>query len=237
MTYLILSFLLWLSDNRSVAQVSQKNTARLEAFKAYQAGNYQRAADQYSLLLRSSLFVEPTARLNLGHSYFQLRRYPDAQRYYQQVAQVRQPELAAQAMLQLGVIACLKGDTLTALRQYRQALQMQPDLPEAQFNYEFISKRFSGRVPRSKAPKKEIQKQAAASNEADVQPGQPNAGREVEQNDRRTDLLRRLRSLNLTEAQVLQLLNSMEDTEVQYIQQRKPSSLASKEARKAYRTW
>ncbi|WP_128545271.1 tetratricopeptide repeat protein [Larkinella soli] len=227
MTYLILSVLLWLWDNRSFDKIARNNIARMEAMKAYRSGAYEKAAEQYGALVRSSLFVEPSARLNLAHSYFHLRQLDQARRYYEQVAQVRRADLAATAAVQLGVIAVLKGDSATALTYFRKALDARPNDQAAQFNYELIRKTYSGQTPPT-AGRKVKPRTRAAETESEVdRNAEPQGGNELENSDRRDELLRRLRSLNLSEEQVLNILNSMHDNEVQYIHQRKPKSSAS----------
>ncbi|GAB3273957.1 hypothetical protein GCM10027347_46710 [Larkinella harenae] len=224
MTYLILSALLWLYDNRSFDKISHDNIARVEGLRAYQAGNYKQAAEQYIALVNSALFVEPSARLNLAHSYFHLGQYVQAQKHYRLVAQVNQPELAANAEVQLGVIAVMQGDSATALTLFRKALNTVPALEPAQFNYELIKKTYSGkpRPTRSQAPKPKPKLQQERS-ETTVEPGQQQ-GTEVQQGDNKDELLRRLRSLNLSEEQALSILKAMQDNEVQYIHQRKQAS-------------
>ncbi|GAB3903891.1 hypothetical protein GCM10028803_33050 [Larkinella knui] len=224
MTYLILSVLLWLYDNRSFDKISHDNIARIEGQKAYQAGNYKRAAEQYVALVNSTLFVEPSARLNLAHSYFQLRQYAQAQKHYRLVAQVSQPALAAAAEVQLGVIAVLQGDSTTALTWFRKALNTVPALEAAQFNYELIKKTYSGKpAPTSARQPKRKQRPRQEETEAAVESGRE-SGTEVEKGDTKGELLRRLRSLNLSEEQALSILNAMQDSEVQYIHQRKQSA-------------
>ncbi|WP_234734821.1 tetratricopeptide repeat protein [Tellurirhabdus bombi] len=237
MTYLILSILLWIWDNRSFEQISQKNVARQKAQSAYEKGRFREAVEQYELLIRSSMFVEPSARLDLAHAYYQLERYEEAKRYYQQVAKVKKPELSAAALVQLGIIACQQTDSATALSFFRQALNVEPRNTKAQFDYELIRKSFSGKKPPQKnSRQKQPMKANASSSEKELAAGQPNGGNEVEKNDSKAQLLRRLRSLNLSEEQVIQLLNSLQENEVQYIQQRK-SSNPSADSRRDFKSW
>lgn len=224
MTYLILSVLLWLYDNRSFDKISHDNIARIEGLKAYQAGNYQRAAEHYGALVNSTLFVEPSARLNLAHSYFQLRQYAQAQKQYRLVAQVPNSGLAAVAEAQLGVIAVMRGDSANALALFRKALTTVPALEAAQFNYELIKKTYSGKPnPASARQPKPKPRLTQQETEVVLEAGREK-GTELEQGDNKTELLRRLRSLNLSEEQALSILNAMQEAEVQYINQRKRAS-------------
>ncbi|RRB06453.1 tetratricopeptide repeat protein [Larkinella rosea] len=224
MTYLILSVLLWLYDNRSFDKISHDNIARIEGLRAYQSGNYKRAAEQYVALVNSALFVEPSARLNLAHSYFQLRQYAQAQKHYRLVARVNQPDLAATAEVQLGVISVIQGDSSSALAFFRKAMNTVPALEPAQFNYELIKKTYSGKpLPNSSQRPKPKPQQRTEEMEVAMETGQ-DSGTEVEQGDNKDELLRRLRSLNLSEEQALSILNAMQDNEVQYIHQRKQTT-------------
>lgn len=222
MTYLILSVLLWLYENRSFEKISHDNVARMEGLRAYQAGDYKRAAEEYVALINSTLFVEPSARLNLAHSYFQLRQYAQAQKHYRLVAQVDQPKLAAAAEVQLGVIAVSQGDSAGALALFRKALNTVPAFEAAQFNYELIKKTYSGK-PITNSAQRPKPRPKQQETEASLESGQEQ-GTEVEQGDDKEELLRRLRSLNLSEEQALSILNAMRDNEVQYIHQRTKAS-------------
>ncbi|GAB3335104.1 hypothetical protein GCM10027299_43830 [Larkinella ripae] len=226
MTYLVLSVLLWLYDNRSFDKISHDNVARLEGLRAYQAGQYKRAAEYYAALVNSTLFVEPSARLNLAHSYFQLRQYAQAQKHYRLVAQVNQPDLAAAAEVQLGILAVMQGDSASALTLFRKALTTVPALEPAQFNYELIRKTYSGQ-PNPHLAQRPKPRPRPTRTETEVTPesGQE-SGTQVEPGDNKDELLRRLRSLNLSEEQALSILNAMQDNEVQYIHQRKQASTA-----------
>jgi len=233
MTYLILSVLLWLWDNRSFDTISQNNVARTEAMQAYEAGQYDRATEQYKRLVESSLFVEPSARLNLAHSLFHLHRYREATTYYRQVAQVTNSALSATAQVQLGVIACQQGDSATALTYFRKALNTEPTNESAQFNYELIKKTYSGK-PNPLGSHRPKPRPKPTQTEITPQQGQQ-GGNEVEKSDQKTELLRRLQSMNLSEEQALTILNAMQANEVQYIQQRKQSSASA--SKPDYKNW
>ncbi|MFC5407758.1 tol-pal system YbgF family protein [Larkinella bovis] len=235
MTYLILSVLLWLYDNRSFVKISHDNIARIEGLRAYQAGDYKRAAEHYVALVNSTLFVDPSARLNLAHSYFHLKQYTQAQKHYRLVTQINQPELAAAAEVQLGIIAVLQGDSSTALSMFRKALNTVPGFGSAQFNYELIKKTYSGKPnPAHSQQPRPKNRPTEQETEATTESGQE-SGTEVEQGDNKDELLRRLRSLDLSEEQALAILNAMQDNKVQYIHQRKQAT--SRQSRKQYNTY
>lgn len=232
MTYLILSVLLWLWDNHSLVQISKNNRTRQAALTAYHQGNYGQAVVHYQTLIHSSLFIEPSARLNLAHSHYHLGQLDKARALYEQISHINQTDVAATALTQLGVIACQQGDTVQALDRLRKSLEISPGSEVARYNYELIKKRFSGRTP-STARRPAPARQTVASS---VRPeNEPTGGQEVERSEEKTELLRRLRALNLSEAQALQLLDAVQENEVLYIHQRKKAS--GKQPQSAYKQW
>jgi len=237
MAYLILSILLWAWDNWSYDGIARKNQARREATQAYQQGDFDSSADQLEGLMRRSVFVEPAARLQLAHAYFRLKRLPEAKAYYRQVAQVREGALSATAHVQLGIIACQQGDSAAALGHFRQALTANPDNEPARYNFELIQKLYSGRQQPTSGARKVFRKPQIAEGDGIVKPGDPNSGNEVARDSRREQLLRRLRSLKLSEEQALLILNSLQENEVQYINQRKLPNSRSARNRNEYKTW
>ena len=78
MIYLVVAAWLWLNNLLAQNQVSQNNQARQDAQAAYQAGRYQRALDLYAYLSQRTTTIDPAVRLNLGHTYFNLKQYAKA---------------------------------------------------------------------------------------------------------------------------------------------------------------
>jgi hypothetical protein len=207
MIYLFLVAWLWLTE--PLNRISQNNRARQEAERAYQTRQYHRASTLYKYLSQTTTTLDPGVRLNLGHTYFQLKQYDNARPQYATLLQSTRADLRTVAATQLGVIACLDRDSAAALLLFRQALLENADNEPARYNFELIKKQYSGR-PRPNSS----HKQTAAQLQTTVKP-RP-AGGQVERSTRRDELLRRFQQLNLSEEQALQLLNAMQQDDLPY---------------------
>jgi tetratricopeptide (TPR) repeat protein len=210
MIYAILIAWFWWPESLSFNQISRNNRARQEAQQAYQAGQYKEALTLYAYLSRTTTTIDPAVRLNLGHSYFQLKQYKKAKSQYETLLQSDRPDLRTAAATQLGVLSCLEGDSATALALFQQALLEDSENEPARYNFELIKKFYSG-----KRPPENPRKQSAASKPKVVNKPNP-AGGEVERSNRQDELLRRFRRLNLSEDQALQLLNAMQADDLPY---------------------
>ncbi len=207
---LIFAFLaawVWLSESSVLNRVSQNNQARINAEKAYKSGNYAEALRLYAHLSRTTTTIDSGVRLNLGHTYFQLRQYQKAKLQYQTLLQSERADLRATSATQLGVLACLERDTARALTLFRQALLEDTENEPARYNFELVKKQYSGK-PAPSPPSARRRPQIG-------QRPRP-AGQQVEQSDRQDDLLKRFRQLNLSEEQALQLLDAMRNDDLPY---------------------
>ena len=196
------------------------NQARQDAAFAYQAGQYQHALTLYMYLGEVSNVPDPVVRLNLGHTYFQLRQYSKAVQQYAGLQQVDLPKLRTVAATQLGVIACLRRDSSAALTLFKQALLMDYTNEPARHNFELVSKRYTPNPSKSPSAAAEATRQVAKPVAA--------AGR-VERSARQDELLRRFRQLNLTEEQALQLLNAMQHDDLPYALTQSARQLSTKQ--------
>ncbi len=188
-----------------ISQVSQLNQARQDAGVAYRAGQYQRALSLYTYVSEVSNAPDPVVQLNLGHTYFQLRQYSKAIQQYTRLQQADLPLLRTVAATQLGVIACIRRDSSTALVLFRQALLIDFTNEPARRNFELVKRYYTPKPAKAR----QMATQQAATLPA------PAAGR-VERSTRQDDLLRRFRQLNMTEEQALQLLNAMQHDDMPY---------------------
>jgi tetratricopeptide (TPR) repeat protein len=209
MLYVFLVAWLWWADPLT-NQISYNNRARQEAELAYQAGQFDRALSLYAYLSKTTTTIDPAVRLNLGHTYFQLKQYTKARPQYETLLRSDRSDLRTVAATQLGVMACFDRDSATALALFRQALLENANNEPARYNFELIKKRYSGkRLPRPG------QKQRQATRKENVNKPQPTGG-QVERSSRQDELLRRFRQLNLSEEQALQLLNAMQQDDLPY---------------------
>ncbi|QJW90772.1 tetratricopeptide repeat protein [Spirosoma taeanense] len=208
MVYLFILLWLWWSQPNSLIQISENNRARREAEAAYQAGNYGRALSLYAALSRTTTTIDPAVRLNLGHTYFQLKRYDKARPQYETLLRSDRPDLRTVAATQLGVMACLQGDSAAALLLFEQALLEDPNNEPARYDFELIKKQFSGKLPDPNQRQKSAKSRSASQSRP--------VGQQVEQSARQDELLRRFRRLNLSEEQAIQLLDAMQDDDLPY---------------------
>lgn len=210
MFYFFLAVRLWWQP-LPANQISHNNEARQGAEAAYQAGQYPRALMLYAHLSRTTTTIDPAVRLNLGHTYFQLKRFGKARPQYESLLRSDRPDLRTVAATQLGVMACLEGDSAAALTLFRQALLENADNEPARYNFELIKKRYSGNMPPAKQ-----QAGSATQKPQVVNTPRPAGSGPVERSNRQDELLRRFARLNLTEAQAMQLLNAMQSDDLPY---------------------
>ena len=210
MIYVLLTVWLWWDTPASLDQISRNNRARQEAQAAYQAGRYADALTLYAGLSRITTTIDPAIRLNLGHTYFQLKRYAKARQQYETLLRSDRSDLRTVAATQLGVMACLQRDSAAALAFFEQALLENPDNEPARYNFELINKQFSGNAPTLNKQHKQAQKQPQLRNNP-----QPSGG-QVERSARQDEVLRRFQRLHLSEQQALQLLDAMQDDDLPY---------------------
>lgn len=184
---------------------------RQEAQAAYQTRNYARALTLYAYLSRTTTTIDPAVRLNLGHTYFQMKQYPKAKMQYETLLLSDRPDLRTAAATQLGVMACLERDSATALTLFQQALLENADNEPARYNFELIKKYYSGKPLATNPAHNPVVKKPKAVNKP-----RPAGGQQVERSARQDELLRRFERLNLSEEQAMQLLEAMENDNVPY---------------------
>lgn len=211
MIYVLITAWLWWDSLFSLNQISRNNQARQEAQAAYQAGDFTRALRLYAYLSRTTTTIDPAVRLNLGHTYFQLKQFQKAKPQYETLMQSDRPDLRTAAATQLGVMACLEGDSATALSLFSRALLENPDNEPARYNFELVKKRYSGRKPASNPRQKSVVRKPQLVNKP-----RPSGGQQVERSARQDEFLRRFQRLNLSEEQALQLLDAMQRDDLPY---------------------
>ncbi|GAB3957161.1 hypothetical protein GCM10028805_49060 [Spirosoma harenae] len=230
MIYLLITAWLWLNELISRNQVSRNNQARQEAQLAYEAGQYRRALSLYAYLSQNTTTIDPAVRLNLGHTYFKLAQYAKAKLQYETLMQSDRSDLRTAAATQLGVIACLAGDSTTALTLFRQALLENADNKSARYNFELLKRYYSG-----KSSTKNPRRKSTDPKQKQVDKPRPSGGQEVERSDRQDEILRRFQRLNLSEEQALQLLDAMRGDDLPYALTRAARQKGTKPAEKENR--
>ncbi|WP_020600624.1 tetratricopeptide repeat protein [Spirosoma panaciterrae] len=211
MIYLLIAAWIWLNELISLNQISRNNQARQEAQLAYQSGKYQRALTFYTYLTQHTSTIDAAVRLNLGHTYFNLKQYTQAKSQYEALLQTDRHDLRTAAATQLGVLACLEKDSALALTLFRQALLENADNESARYNFELIKRYYSGQPPHKRPTHK-----SSTPTPQQVNKPRPMGGQQVERSTRQDEILRRFRRLNLSEEQALQLLDAMRGDDLPY---------------------
>ncbi len=201
--YIILLFL----NLRSLTNVSQRNALKIEAGTAFYKKNFPLAAQKYEELANISYNLEPEARLNLAHAYFSINDTSKALEEYKKLVRLNDVTIATNAMIQVGVIETMKGDSTGALELFKVALQNDNENKVARYNYELLRKK----LPQS--PPKNNQSQTSES--------QSNTGGITEKTEERRDELDSTTPEKMSKEKALQILEAMKTTELQYAQQRK----------------
>lgn len=214
--YIILLFL----NLRSLTNVSQRNALKIEAGKAFYKKDYPLAAKKYEELVNISYNLEPEARLNLAHAYFSINDTTKALKEYKKLVRLNNVGISTSAMIQVGVIETMIGDSTGAMNLFKIALQNDNENKVARYNYELLRKK----LPQS--PPQNNQNQTSESER------QANNGGETEKSEERRDELDSTTPEKMSKEKALLILESMKTTELQYVQQHKQKSGKSKKIEK-----
>ncbi len=103
------------------AKIGKVNTAKSAARKAYVAGDYKKAIQQYRYLTDSLDVKEDEVVLNLANSYFQLNDTTNAVSTYQSLTGSTKPDVRSKAQQQLGILNHKQGKLDEALNNFKQA--------------------------------------------------------------------------------------------------------------------
>lgn len=133
--------LLLLLNTTDPGEISKYNRLKNKAEIAFEHGQFDVAATNYSMLYDTLNAEDPAIALNLAHSYYQLGDSANAMLKYQAAATSSDRKVKSVAYQQLGVMAD-KPETLNESLQYlKSALKADPTNEEARFNYEVVKKK------------------------------------------------------------------------------------------------
>ncbi len=136
-----LLILLFLINTTDPAEISKYNRLKNKAEIAFEKGQFDVAAQNYSMLYDSLSADDPAIALNLAHSYYALGDTSNALLKYQAAASSDNRKIKSISYQQLGVMAD-KPETLNESLQYlKSALKADPSNEEARFNYELVKKK------------------------------------------------------------------------------------------------
>jgi tetratricopeptide (TPR) repeat protein len=155
--------------------IEQKNAMKTAFNESFKKGQFEEALQIFKKIENITNLIEPELRLNAGQSFFLQKDTKNAKINYQYVVNSPDIHQASQALNQLGVIATITGDTLQALEYFKKAIQTNPALLEARYNYELIKKIYRPRnpPPTSQNPNQQNQVIASDIKEDDLPPNHP----------------------------------------------------------------
>ena len=231
MTAFLTYLLLWVWHNLSWVSWQWSSDIKTEVKRAHEAKDYPKAIDLYQRFFITPARVSPEARLNLGHLYFEIGNLDKAKENYMLAGRGSNLRLRSYAKMQLALVAVQERDTVRGLELLRDALRIIPANKEARENYEIISYQFSGEI---NAPRENLSKvpQPAPAPTPSLTP-EPS----TEEDERREQLLKRLRTLAMTEEEARALLETMKEQEKDYIYQLKQHRYGADQPKAKYAEW
>lgn len=137
---ILLSVLALLAVGAAAQQYPERRQVR-KGNRAYEKGNYQDAAGRYMRALGAapSSFE---ARYDLGNALYRQEMYDQAAQVQQQAAadSLAAPADRAHAFYNLGNTQFRQQKYAEALESYKNSLRLNPDDPQAKFNYAYVKK-------------------------------------------------------------------------------------------------
>ncbi|WP_159467759.1 lipopolysaccharide assembly protein LapB [Dyadobacter sp. 3J3] len=239
MNALLLYLLLLLWDNRTFDAITKTNERKIGAEMAFKKKQFVNASKLYHQITYGSVFSDPAARLNMAHSYYQAGQLKDALYQYKLLDHVKDKTIASVANCQVALILVSKKDTAAALERLKTSLRLEPGNTVARSNYIILKAHFSG----IEQPSQSSQDNRMAKNEASQNkptPSKPELkpeGFEQEEAAKREQLLRSLKSMNMSEEQARLILDAMKSNESQYIYQLRRKQYAKKSERNETIEW
>ncbi len=236
---------LFLTDPLRISTINRMKSA---AMQAYASGNYAEAAQRYQYLIDSLGVIEEEVLLNLGHSYFQLNDYEKARQAYAAATVLGNKNRQSIAHQQLGVIANREGKFQEALQHFREALKANPENEEARYNYELLKKKLKdqnnppqqnqqqqqqneqqqnqqqkNQQPESKKSNDNKQQQNQQKQGGEQQEEEENQGKEqkTDQQNMQQGEGQQERKSRIDPQKAREILESMRNQEIQYLQQQK----------------
>ncbi len=154
----MMKFLILLLFIPGPGDIGKINSAKSEAKKAYQRGDYKKAIEQYQFLTDSLGVDEEEVRMNLAHAYFQLNDTTNAQQRYQPLTGSNRAAYRSLANQQLGVLSNRQGKLEEALNYFKSAMKADATNEEARFNYEMVKKKLEEKKKQEEQQKNKDQK-------------------------------------------------------------------------------
>lgn len=171
-----------------LGKIAKRNKAKKEAESAFAQGHYNRAIQQYKLLLDSLGGNEDAARLNLAHAYLKNREDSVAKQEYEKLTNSQDNGIRSVAYQQLGNLYAKDKKLEEAIASLKNALKASPSNEEARHNYEVLKKKLQQQQqkdePEKDKDKKEQDKQQQDKKEQDKKEQQEKEKQKQEQQEK-----------------------------------------------------
>ncbi len=199
--YYIIFFLL---NPRFYTNIEQKNRYIDEFNQKMEARDFKGAITVFERLEEVHRVIDIHLRLDAAHAYFALGDTSAARINYEFSRDLNDPGPSSVSRNQLAILALMRKDTASALDFFRSAVERDPRLQEARFNYELISRLYQGKAP--------------------PVPLEEERNRQVTTSDEREEELDRYVSENISRERALQLLDNLRISESKGMIPRKNSN-------------
>lgn len=241
-TYMIIFLLyslFWIHDNLSWEAIRRLNSVKREAATAFEDKKYDKAADLYFQLTYIPLLPKPENRFNLALSYLNSGENVLAAHHFHLLDNIDNEKLASKANVQLARLDIAKNDTAAALQHLIKALKYNVNNQTARHNLEILKLNFSGNSTEklTQLPKTPSAPHSTPPPKNDGEQRQTNANVPPEISNKREQLLKQLKSLQMSEDQAQSILDAMKTNELQYIYQLRKKQFANPELKSNLNEW
>ena len=192
-----------------MTNVSERNLLKIQAGIAFSQKKYVLAVEKYQNLSEISFNLEPEARLNLAHAYFYTNDTTNALNQYKKLLKVNDERILSTALIQIGVINSMLGDSATAIVVFKEALNKNPDNKIARYNYELLRKKMPLEPPKNN------------QNNNQAEDPKSNNGGGTKKTEEKQEELSSQTPEKMSKEKALQILEAIKTNELQYSQQRK----------------
>lgn len=211
--------------------VSEINETQKKVKKAFDKKKYNQAIKLYKYLIEELGVRDKKIELNLAHTYFKVKKYNIAQKYYNKLRDADNKILQSNVLLQLGVIAYKKLQKEEALSFFKESLLANQNNKKARFNYELLKKQLKDKNNTSNLSQTKKENKESEKTERQKQLKVDKNGKEKTEQSSETgkeeskdfDLLKpeKLEDLKLNREKAENILEALKNREIQYIQQLK----------------
>ena len=123
-----------------IDRIARINELKEEAREAYNAGDYEKALENYRYLVDSMEVSGDKILLNMANTLYQLKDTTAAVNAYNSITGSPDKLIGSVAHQQLGILANRMGNYEEALNHFKQALRKDPGNEDARYNYELLKK-------------------------------------------------------------------------------------------------